>query len=63
MRVPDYNLPIKVNGLSQKKRRVEKIREEEFEKELEGVMHQKEPKTKEKSISPPRFIGNRTSWV
>ena len=28
MRIPDYNVPIKVNDLSPKKRRLDKIREE-----------------------------------
>ena len=46
-----------------KKRRIEKTREEEFGEKLEEALYQKESEREKKSILPPRFIGNRTSWV
>ena len=39
MRIPDYNVPIEVNDLSPKKRRLDKIREEEFGEELVEALH------------------------
>ena len=67
MRLPnDYRFTSAVKGqtyLTNKKRRVEKIREEEFGKQLEEAMDQKESETKKKGIVRPRFIGNRTTWA
>ena len=66
MRIPDYRFtaPIKdQNYITPKKRRVEKNREEEFGKELEEALYQKESESKKKNVLPPRFVGNRfTSW-
>ena len=67
MRLPgDYRLTSSIkdrNHLTPRKRRIEKICEQESGEELEEAMCQKEPETEKKSILPPRFIGNRTSWV
>ena len=44
----------------ERKRRIEKIREEEFGEELEEAIYKKNRTWEEKFI-PPNFIGNRTS--
>ena len=62
MRIPDYRFtaPIKdSNYWAPKKHRVDKVREEEFEKELEEALYQKESGAKKKNILPPRFLDNR----
>ena len=48
MKISDYRFsaPVKENYWSQKKRRVEKVLEEEFGKELEEALHKKENKKK-----------------
>ena len=65
MRIPDYRFsaPIKENHWSQKKRKVEKVREEEFAGELDEALHQKESKTKKKIFKPQKSPGKHISWV
>ena len=53
MRIPDYRFtaPIKdQNYWTAKKNRVDKIREEEFGKELEEAVYQKESEAKKKNV-------------
>ena len=57
----DYRFTSVTKEQNLRKRRVEKIRQEEFEAELEGALNQKEPKTN-------RFIKQKSkdshiSWV
>ena len=65
MRIPDYRFsaPIKENHWSQKKRKVEKVREEEFAEELDEAFYQKESKEKKKSCKPPKSADNHIIWV
>ena len=68
MRLPsDYRFTLAIkdqNYWVPKKRRVDKIREEEFGKELEEALFQKESETKKKNVLPPRYVSNRlTNWV
>ena len=49
----DYRFTSSIKGrhhLAPRKRRVEKIREEEFGEELEEAMHQKKPESKKKNF-------------
>jgi len=55
MRIPDYrftNLIKDQNYWSPKKRKVDKIRENEFGQELEESLYKKDPITKKKNILP-----------
>ena len=65
MRIPDYRFsaPIKENYGAQKKRKIEKVREEEFADELDEAFYQKESKAKKKSFKPLKSTGNHISWV
>ena len=64
MRIPDYRFtaPIKAQGnWSSKKRRVDKIREDEFSKELEESLYKKESETKKKNALPTQIVGNQNT--
>jgi len=60
MRLPsDYRFVSALKGQSHlnRKRRIEKIRGDEFGEELAEAMHQKESEVKNKNVLPPRYIG------
>ena len=57
----DYRFTSVTKEQNLRKRRVEKIRQEEFEAELEGALNQKEPKTN--ILIKQKSKDNHISWV
>ena len=57
----DYRFTSVTKEQNLRKRRVEKIRQEEFEAELEGALNQKEPKTN--ILIKQKSKDSHISWV
>jgi len=57
----DYRFTSVTKEQNLRKRRVEKIRQEEFEAELEGALNQKEPK--ENKFIKQKSKDSHISWV
>ena len=57
----DYRFTSVAKEQNLRKRRVEKIRQEEFEAELEGALNQKEPK--ENKFIKQKSKDSHISWV
>ena len=57
----DYRFTSITKEQNLRKRRVEKIRQEEFEAELEGALNQKEPKTNK--FIKQKSKDSHNSWV
>ena len=57
----DYRFTSVTKEQNFRKRRVEKIRQEEFEAELEGALNQKEPKTNK--FIKQKSKDSHNSWV
>ena len=57
----DYRFTSVAKEQNLRKRRVEKIRQEEFEAELEGALNQKEPKTNK--FVKQQSKDSHISWV
>jgi hypothetical protein len=57
----DYRFTSVTKEQNLRKRRVEKIRQEEFEAELEGALNQKEPKTNK--FIKQKSKDSHNSWV
>jgi hypothetical protein len=57
----DYRFTSVTKEQNLRKRRVEQIRQEEFEAELEGALNQKEPKTNKFIKKKPK--DSHISWV
>ena len=57
----DYRFTSVTKEHNLRKRRVEKIRQEEFEAELEGALNQKEPKTNK--FIKQKSKDSHISWV
>jgi thiamine pyrophosphate-dependent acetolactate synthase large subunit-like protein len=57
----DYRFTSIAKEQNLRKRRVEKIRQEEFEAELEGALNQKEPKTNK--FIKQKSKDSHNSWV
>ena len=57
----DYRFTSVTKEQNLRKRRVEKIRQEEFEAELEGALNQKEPK--ENKLIKQKSKDSHISWV
>jgi hypothetical protein len=57
----DYHFTSVTKEQNLRKRRVEKIRQEEFEAELEGALNQKEPKTNK--FIKQKSKDSHNSWV
>jgi len=57
----DYRFTSVTKEQNLRKRRVEKIRQEEFEAELEGALNQKEPKTNK--FIRQKSKDSHNSWV
>ena len=57
----DYRFTSIAKEQNLRKRRVEKIRQEEFEAELEGALNQKEPKTNK--FVKQKSKDSHISWV
>ena len=57
----DYRFTSVAKEQNLRKRRVEKIRQEEFEAELEGALNQKEPKTNK--FIKQKSKDSHNSWV
>ena len=57
----DYRFTSVTKEQNLRKRRIEKIRQEEFEAELEGALNQKEPKTNK--FIKQKSKDSHNSWV